>query len=148
MIGARPADADDRAALIELAGLARTVAAHQRGGAELLTTVPAAVARIDEASSSFVGLIGGVVVGYACLEIDDRRAMITELFVEPPARSVGVGHLLLEALLTHSVAAGCVAIDASALPGDRATKNFFEAHAMTARLLIVSRRLDGDVDPS
>jgi GNAT superfamily N-acetyltransferase len=87
-------------------------------------------------------------VGYACLEIDGDRAIITELFVEPPARSAGVGHLLIDALLTRSGAAGCMTIDASALPGDRATKNFFEAHAMTARLLIVSRRLDADVEPS
>ena len=32
--------------------------------------------------------------------------------------------------------------DAMALPGHRATKNFFEAHGFTARALVMHRRLD------
>lgn len=148
MIEVRASVADDRATLVSLARLARTALAGQRGGAELLATLPTPTARIDGSSSSFVGSIGGVAVGYACLAIDGEQATVTELFVEPPARSVGVGHLLIEALLIRAGIAGCRTIDACALPGDRATKNFFEAHAMTARLLVVSRRLDADVDQS
>jgi hypothetical protein len=36
---------------------------------------------------------------------------------------------------------GCAAIESVALPGDRDTKNFFEAHGMVSRLLLVSRTL-------
>ena len=32
-------------------------------------------------------------------------------------------------------------IDATALPGNRATKNFFEAHGFTARLLVMHHAL-------
>lgn len=41
------------------------------------------------------------------------------------------------------VGAGCTGVDALALPGARATKNFFEENGFTARLLVVHRRLDG-----
>ena len=37
-------------------------------------------------------------------------------------------------------------VDATALPGDRLTKNFFESNGFTARLLIMHRRLDGEVE--
>ena len=36
----------------------------------------------------------------------------------------------------------CIGIDATALPGHRATKNFFETHGFTARALAMHRRLD------
>jgi hypothetical protein len=38
---------------------------------------------------------------------------------------------------------GAVAIQSTALPGDRATKNFFESQGMVARAIIVHRWLDG-----
>ena len=38
----------------------------------------------------------------------------------------------------------CLGIDARALPGHRATKNFFEAHGFTARVLVMHHRLDPD----
>jgi hypothetical protein len=36
---------------------------------------------------------------------------------------------------------GCTGVDALALPGARATKNFFEENGFTARLLVVHRPL-------
>jgi hypothetical protein len=36
---------------------------------------------------------------------------------------------------------GCEYLDSLVLPGDRTTKNFFEAHGMVSRLLRVSRPL-------
>ncbi len=39
---------------------------------------------------------------------------------------------------------GCAGIDAVALPGNRATKNFFERYGLTARALLVHRRLGPD----
>ena len=37
---------------------------------------------------------------------------------------------------------GCVGIDAIALPGHRAAKNFFEAHGFTARALAMHHQLE------
>jgi hypothetical protein len=37
---------------------------------------------------------------------------------------------------------GCSGVDATALPGNRATKNFFEESGFTARLLVMHHRLD------
>ena len=62
--------------------------------------------------------------------------------MDPGARSVGVGEVILEALLMEASGRGAVAIQSVALPGDRSTKNFFEAHGMVARAIIVHRWLD------
>ena len=53
------------------------------------------------------------------------------------SRSVGVGEAMADALVAHCTAQGCIGIDARALPGHRATKNFFEAHGFTARALVM-----------
>ena len=45
-------------------------------------------------------------------------------------------------LIAEATARGAVGIEALALPGDRATKNFFEAQGMVARAIIVHRQLD------
>lgn len=146
MIGARPALPADRSCIVELAQLARSTVADQRGGASLLSTsVPAGEAH-DHATSVWCGLIGDAIVGYGLVTVRSTRAEITEFFVEPDARGVGVGDALLTSITSWSEAAGCTDLDASALPGDRATKNFFEAHRMTSRLLVVSRRLAGAID--
>ena len=36
---------------------------------------------------------------------------------------------------------GCVGVDSLALPGDRATKNFFESFGLVARAIVVHRPL-------
>ena len=36
---------------------------------------------------------------------------------------------------------GCNGVDATALPGNRATKNFFEMSGFTARLLVMHHRM-------
>lgn len=43
----------------------------------------------------------------------------------------------------RATAAGCLGIDALALPGNRETKNFFEASGLTARAIVVHRSLGG-----
>lgn len=93
-----------------------------------------------------VGEIDGITVGYAIAEIailhDGRRvAHLTDLYVMPDARGVGVGEALMEAITSWAVANDCVGIDSIALPGDRATKNFFETFGLVARALRVHRSL-------
>ena len=70
------------------------------------------------------------------------QANVEESFVDPGARSVGVGEAILEELFAAASDRRAVAIQSVALPGDRSTKNFFEAHGMVARAIIVHRWLD------
>ena len=68
--------------------------------------------------------------------------VITDLFVEPGARGVGVGEALVGVLVAFCEEHGCIGIDAFALPGHRATKNFFEEPGFTARAIVMHHRLD------
>jgi GNAT superfamily N-acetyltransferase len=89
------------------------------------------------------------VVGYLlgavnALRSGDHLGVIEGIYVEPPARGCGVGEALVTIALDWYRSAGCVGVEATALPGERATKNFFEVHGLTARLLTVYRPLSGD----
>ena len=55
--------------------------------------------------------------------------------------SVGVGEALIEAIISWCTERNCVGIDSMALPGNRATKNFFETFGFKARLLTVHKPL-------
>ena len=68
--------------------------------------------------------------------------MVEDLFVLDEARSVGLGETLMDALLDWCRARGCRGVDAVALPGHRATKNFFEESGFTARLIVMYRSLE------
>jgi GNAT superfamily N-acetyltransferase len=54
---------------------------------------------------------------------------------------VGVGRVLLDTLVAWLAGAGCRAVDVTALPGDRDTKNFLEGAGFKARLLTMHRPL-------
>jgi GNAT superfamily N-acetyltransferase len=78
------------------------------------------------------------------LRSGDTLGVITDLFVEPDAREVGIGEAIAEQLVAFCVERQCVGIDAVALPGHRAAKNFFEEQHFTARMLTMHRRLDAE----
>ncbi len=91
-----------------------------------------------------VGAIDDVVVGFAALVIDvlhdgARLGVITDLFVEEGAREVGVGEAMVGHLLAFCSDAGCIGVDALALPGARAAKNFFEESGFVARVIVMHR---------
>jgi len=93
-----------------------------------------------------VGTIDQTVVGYAAadevgLHDGERLCDLTDIFVLSGARGVGVGEELLELTINWCNARGIVGIDSMTLPGDRATKNFFETFGLVARSLTVHRRL-------
>jgi ribosomal protein S18 acetylase RimI-like enzyme len=93
-----------------------------------------------------VGGIDDVVLGFAAVRVEllrdgARLGVLTDLFVEPEARSVGVGEALVDLVVDFCADRGCTGIDATALPGHRAAKNFFEAHGFTARSLVMHRAL-------
>jgi GNAT superfamily N-acetyltransferase len=154
MEGARPATPADLDRLVELVDQARAELAPLRGGdvflarearhASLRDGLAADLA--DTAASVWCGTVDDVVVGYAVARaetLDDGRVLgrLTDLFVEPDAREVGVGEALMAEVLAWCTTRGCVGVDAYALPGTRETKNFFETAGFTARLLVVHHRL-------
>jgi len=69
-------------------------------------------------------------------------AVVRDLYVEPAARGVGVGAATMEAILAWAGERGCIGVDALALPGSRATKNFFEGFGLVARAIVVHRSLE------
>jgi GNAT superfamily N-acetyltransferase len=102
----------------------------------------------DDARAVWVGTIDDFVVGYAAARVDqlpagERLGVVEDLFVEPGARAVGVGEALANDVMAWFETAGCSGADALALPGARATKNFFEESGFTARLLVMHKRLTG-----
>jgi ribosomal protein S18 acetylase RimI-like enzyme len=151
----RPATAADIPRVVELARLVRAELSRMRGGAlwaareawpEPLDDAYGALLERDDALL-VVGTIDDVIVGYGAVLVELLRSgaplgVVTDLFVEEEARAVGVGEAMADAVVAHCRARGCVGIDASALPGHRAAKNFFEAHGFTARALVMHRRLD------
>ncbi len=152
----RPAESTDSEVLGALVRAARADLPGKRGGDVVARLDPhrsdpearAITALDDSAATVLLGTIDGVPVGYGLMTVgpvDDGslHAVVEELFVDPGARSVGVGEALIEALLADARSRGAVAIQSTALPGDRATKNFFESQGMVARAILVHRWLDG-----
>lgn len=100
----------------------------------------------DPDTQVLVGTIDETVVGYAVTTAEDlndggRLAVVRDLYVEPGARGVGVGAAMMEAVLAGAGAWGCIGVDALALPGSRATKNFFEGFGLVARAIVVHKAL-------
>jgi GNAT superfamily N-acetyltransferase len=151
---ARRATVDDLGPILELAAELRAELTPMRGGSlwsrtaaypEPLDAAFRALIEQDDACV-LVGTIDDVVVGFgagsvAVLRDGSRLGQIVELFVTADARSVSVGEGMLELLVDWCRAQGCVGIDAFALPGHRAAKNFFETAGFTARALLMHHDL-------
>lgn len=94
-----------------------------------------------------VGVIDDVVLGYGRAAIETLGdgsviGRISELFVDRQAREVSLGDEIINHIVRELRSAGCSGVDAYALPGERLTKNFFEAHGFKARLLTMHHRFD------
>jgi ribosomal protein S18 acetylase RimI-like enzyme len=152
---ARAATTSDLPVLAELATRALAELAPTRGGAVFVhregraTPVEDTLRHDldDPAALVLAGTIDDVVVGYATGRTEGLRdgstlGTIGDLYVDEGARSVGVGEALMGELLAWFRAQGCAGVDATALPGNRATKNFFEESGFTARLLVMHHRLE------
>jgi GNAT superfamily N-acetyltransferase len=150
----RGATLDDIPRLVELHLALRAELREMRGGSlwEVRESrvpdggdaIAALLARDDV--TVVVGTIDDVVVGYGTLEIEglpDGRSLgvVGDIYVEPGARAIGIGELMAEQLLVAAADAGCVGVDAFALPGHREAKNFFERNGFTARALIMHKPL-------
>lgn len=137
--------ADDAAQLTDVEARARAPLHDARGGAAWLRENPEVgdwSHRLVE-GGVLVASIDGVVVGF--LEVDirgaDGRACVCQVYVEPEARGVGFGDMLLDAARDLARTRGCTIIEGEALPGDRDTKNLYERAGITARKIVVSAPL-------
>jgi ribosomal protein S18 acetylase RimI-like enzyme len=152
---ARRANVDDVPAVARLARSAIAELRPTRGG-EVWARREARAEPLEEAIAGALaqsdhlvlcGTIDDTIVGYAVTRLETLRderpiAVIDDIYVEEGARSVGVGEALMEMTLNWAREHQCTGIDAFTLPGNRATKNFFETFGLTARGIIVHRRLD------
>jgi GNAT superfamily N-acetyltransferase len=125
-----------------------------RGGAMYLERHAAQlpVLRLDwsgETRRVWLGGLENVELGYllaavVALPSGAMLGVIEGVYVEPDARGCGIGELMTSVAIDWFRAHGCVGVEATALPGERATKNFFEEHGLKARLLTVYRSLDDE----
>ena len=107
----------------------------------------------DPDRAVWIGEIDGAPVGYAVaavetLQTGETLGRVTDLYVAPGAREVSVGEALIGEVLQWCGSRGCSGVDSLALPGNRATKNFFETFGFTARLLVLHRSLEPDAPSS
>jgi GNAT superfamily N-acetyltransferase len=152
---ARPALRDDMSACAVLLAKALDTVRSVRGGPALVgqASPEQILARWADAGPSdatiYVGEYDHVIVGLAAATVatrmhadaGERSGRIECCYVEEGARGVGVGSVLMESLVAWCGARGCQDVDALALPGDRHSKQRFEAAGFTARLLVLNRRL-------
>ena len=139
MEGVRLAMVEDLEALEEFAAQAVEEQIDNRGGtiwSRRETRSQPYRARLAAALNApdqdlWVGLIDEAAVGYAVARAEGLRTgeilgIVSDLWVEPAAREVGVGEALINEIIGWCKERGCIGIDSLALPGNRATKNFFE----------------------
>lgn len=150
----RRATAEDIATLVELAKAAIEEKRTQKGGElwarrerrrdPLADSFAAAVAADDQVV--LVGTLDDVAVGFGAAHLETLAdggvlGVVDEVYVDPGAREVGLGELVMETLVGWCAQQGCFGVDSLALPGDRATKNFFESFGLVARAIVVHRPL-------
>lgn len=151
--GCRRAETADIPRIAELVRVAAAELAPMRGGAiwKAREARPEPVEEglgplVDDGDVRMVvATIDDFVVGYAVVRIEhlvdgSDLGVIDDIFVEEGARQVGLGEGMINDLMAWCERRACVGMDAMALPGHRATKNFFEESGFTARKLVMHHR--------
>jgi GNAT superfamily N-acetyltransferase len=155
--GARLAERGDGEQCAQLCREALESVQAMRGGALFLRREAGLVAKAllrpggmdrlisDNRRRVIVGTVDGSVVGFAVGRVDQvgeaAIGIVDALYVDPGCRGVGVGHSMLHGLLRWFEGTACRGVDVSALPGDRPTKNFFEAEGFKGRLITMHKTL-------
>ena len=154
MEASRVASEADVPRLVELATEALAELTPTRGGAIYSRREgrrpPFADRLVDEVRSPdhlvVMGTIDDIALGYGVVALESlhdesRLGVVSDLFVDPEARGVGVGEAMMDQIVAWCEKHGCVGVDALALPGNRHTKNFFETFGLVARAIVVHRPL-------
>lgn len=106
---------------------------------------PGGLRRLIDDSKRRVVVGGDPVAGFALgrLEVVGEASIgvVDALYVDPLQRRLGIGRQLLGDLAAWFSANRCRGVDAGVLPGDRATKCFWEDAGFKARLLTMHRQL-------
>ena len=155
MEAARPATPSDVPRLAQLTAEAVAEQAEGRGGriwaqreARAVPAEESLAAAVDDPEQLVLaGTIDDVIVGYAVATTERLRTgsvlgVVTDIYVEPEGRAIGLGEALMDQILDWCRERKCTGVDSLALPGNRNTKNFFETFGFTARAIVVHRRLD------
>ena len=122
---------------------------HEVGLAAKALLKPGGLERLiaDRRRLVLMGTIDGVPVGVGLGRIDGEGqrtiGVVDGLYVAQGARGGGVGAALLGGLVDFFEHGGCQGVDVAVLPGDRSTKQFFEAGGFSARLIVMYRPLGG-----
>ncbi len=153
---ARPATPADVATLGRMRKQAFADLGPARGGLMYLERHAAELPELhaDWANATrrvWLGGLNDVELGYliataAPIGSGEQVGVIEGIYVDRDARACGIGERMLAQAIDWFRAQGCVGVEATALPGERATKNFFEEHGLKTRLLVVYRSFSGD-DP-
>ncbi|GAC1317431.1 MAG: hypothetical protein NVSMB16_13950 [Acidimicrobiales bacterium] len=85
--------------------------------------------------------LGYLVAAVVSMPSGAMLGVVEGIYVDAGGRGCGVGGAMLAVALEWFGRRGCVGVEATALPGQRDTKNFFEENGLTARLLTVYRSL-------
>src|SRR3546814_7250106 len=91
-----------------------------------------------------VGTLDGTVMAYGVARSDRLRdggllGVVDDLSTEPGCREVGIGELVMQALVDWCRERACFGVDSLALPGARHTKNFFRSEEHTSELQSLMR---------
>lgn len=130
----RDSVATDDAEIRAIVGSARKESNLYRGAA---FDAPMGQDRITLVAGTGESVFGALVAS----RTDHEVWTIHVVHVLPDARGVGLGNMLVEAVIDRLRARGASRIESGAQPGDRALKNLFESHAIVARTIIVGRSL-------
>ncbi|MCC5951272.1 MAG: GNAT family N-acetyltransferase [Acidimicrobiia bacterium] len=154
---ARDAQPDDLPALADMAADAVAEQCDARGGwvwsrreARALPLERSLQAAIENPEAIVViGDLDDAPVGYAVAHLELLRtgeplAVVEDIYVHPDGRGVGLGEAMMDRVVAWATEHDCVGIDAFVLPGNRQSKNFFETFGLTARAILVHRRLRDD----
>jgi GNAT superfamily N-acetyltransferase len=151
---ARRAAASDLARIVELAAEGIEELSHTKGGEVWARrearprpaerSIAAALAAHDQ--EVVVGTLDHTVMGYGIARLERLRdqgilGVVEDIYVEPGARGIGIGEAMMDHLLAWCRERGCFGVDSLALPGNRATKNFFERFGLVARAIVVHKPL-------
>lgn len=106
----------------------------------------------DDDAIVVVGLIDDLVFGFLWAHVEpllpqaegERIGVVRLVFVDEPARTVGVGEAMLGAALAELRERGIRRFDAIVSPGHRLAKNFFESAGFSARRITMYHRDNDD----